>query len=123
MADMNRFIRAFKSRGPFRASEDGGLLWAAPKRSDAARETHGLLDRAAMRLSQLLSIRRDGIVAQRSERSLYMRLPNETATLPKIAEVDMHRERWVIPATLHPYIPPDTSATEIAEELNRVAAP
>eukprot|EP00969_Alexandrium_andersonii_P163489 7226232-Alexandrium_andersonii.AAC.1 len=84
MADMNRFLRAFKARGPFVASEGGGALWAAPKRSDAARETHGLLDRAATRLSQLLSTRRDGIVVQRSERSpvSYTHL-----TLPTICSV------------------------------------
>eukprot|EP00969_Alexandrium_andersonii_P168566 7449835-Alexandrium_andersonii.AAC.1 len=112
VAIMNQFIRAFKRRGPFRASEGGGTLWAAPKRSEAARETMSLLDRAAMRLSQLLSIRRDGIVVQRSERSLYMRIPNEEATLPKIAEVDMCREMWAILPPLTLYIPPDTTIRE-----------
>eukprot|EP00969_Alexandrium_andersonii_P109031 4810116-Alexandrium_andersonii.AAC.1 len=44
-------VPAFKARGPVRATEDAGsTLWAAPKRSDAARQTMGLLDRAAMRL-------------------------------------------------------------------------
>eukprot|EP00969_Alexandrium_andersonii_P120409 5323419-Alexandrium_andersonii.AAC.1 len=94
MAVMNQFIRAFRVRGPFKGAEDESTLWVAPKRGDAARETMSMLDRAAMRLSQLLSIRRDGVVVQHSERSLYMRSPDERATLPSIAEVDMCRGRW-----------------------------
>eukprot|EP00969_Alexandrium_andersonii_P103612 4571824-Alexandrium_andersonii.AAC.1 len=39
VAVMNQFIRTFRARGPFKGTEDEGTLWAAPKRSDAARET------------------------------------------------------------------------------------
>eukprot|EP00969_Alexandrium_andersonii_P286086 12648055-Alexandrium_andersonii.AAC.1 len=54
----------------------------------------GMLDRAAVRLCQVVQVERGAVVIQRSERSLYMRTVGASATLPKVAEVDIYSERW-----------------------------
>eukprot|EP00969_Alexandrium_andersonii_P203622 8997473-Alexandrium_andersonii.AAC.1 len=49
-----------------------------------------------MRLCQMIGAGRDGIVIQRSEKALYLRDVGETSALPKMAEIDLYRERWRI---------------------------
>eukprot|EP00969_Alexandrium_andersonii_P358245 15450584-Alexandrium_andersonii.AAC.1 len=74
----------------------------------------------------MLQVERGAIVAQRSERSLYLRVLGETAVLPKIAEIDQFTERWRVLPALQRFIAKGTfnfSPSDVQDELNRVAAP